>query len=140
MHPFPRTARNCVVSWAPLSSVQDTFQISRAYLIHCGTPRTWEPEEEKAMNAAKSLLSQSPVMAYFDVNAQTRIITDASPVGLGAILEQKQPDGTYRSAYYARGKLKTVETRYSQFEKEAFGIRWACQRFHLFIYGMDLRL
>ena len=40
------------------------------------------------MNAVKSLLSQAPVMAYFDVNAQTRIITDASPVGLGAILVQ----------------------------------------------------
>ena len=34
-------------------------------------------------------------MAYFTPGLPTRIVTDASPVGLGAILEQKQSDGEY---------------------------------------------
>ena len=29
-------------------------------------------------------------LAYFDVNAKTQVIADASPVGFGAVLVQKQ--------------------------------------------------
>ena len=32
-------------------------------------------------------------MAFFKQGAETRITTDASPVGIGALLEQKQEDG-----------------------------------------------
>jgi hypothetical protein len=35
-------------------------------------------------------------MAYYNQHAETRVTTDASPVGLGAILEQVQPDGQFR--------------------------------------------
>ena len=55
-------------------------------------------------------------MAYFKQGAPTRVVTDASGVGLGAILEQQQPDGLYRPVYYASKKLSSVEQRYSQFE------------------------
>ena len=40
-------------------------------------------------------------MAYFTPGLPTRIMMDASPVGLGEILEQKQSDGEYRPVYYA---------------------------------------
>ena len=73
-------------------------------------------------------------MAYFKQNAKTRITTDASPVGLGAILEQQQEDGTYRPVYYASRKLNSVEGRYSQFEREALAVRWACSKFYLFFF------
>ena len=46
-------------------------------------------------------------------------MTDASPVGLDAVLQQKQDDGQYRPIYYVSRKLRDVETRYSQFEREA---------------------
>ena len=59
-------------------------------------------------------------MAYFKQGAPTRIVTDASGVGLGAILEQ-QPDGLYRPVYYASKKLSSVEQRYSQFEPDTRG-------------------
>ena len=58
-------------------------------------------------------------MAYFTKDAKTRLVTDASPVGLGAILEQQQEDGLYRPVYYASRKLSSVERRYFQFEREA---------------------
>ena len=60
-------------------------------------------------------------MTYFTPGLPTRIVTDASPVGLGAILEQKQSDGEYRPVYYASRKLTDTESRYSQFEREAKG-------------------
>ena len=64
-----------------------------------------------------------PVMAYHREVAHTRLTTDASPAGIGAILEQKQEDRTYRSIYYASRKLSKVEQRYSQFERETLAVR-----------------
>ena len=89
----------------------------------------------------KELLTKSPVMAYHKQGTYTRLITDAaSPVGLGAILEQKQVYGQYRPVYYASRKLSNVEKRYSQFEREALAVRWACQKFYLFLYGIEFEI
>ena len=79
-------------------------------------------------------------MAYHRQGALTRLTTDASPVGIGAILEQKQEDETYRPIYYASRKLSNVEQRYSQFEREALAVRWACQKFHLYLYGIKFEI
>ena len=79
-------------------------------------------------------------MAYHRQGATTRLTTDASPVGVGAILEQKQQDGTYRPIYYASRKLSKVEARYSQFEREALAFRWACEKFYLYLYGIKFEI
>ncbi|XP_064651664.1 uncharacterized protein K02A2.6-like [Lineus longissimus] len=83
----------------------------------------WLPVHDKAFRDVKSKLTSSPVMAYFKQGARTRVVTDASPVGLGAILEQQQHDGSFKPVHYASRKLTHVESRYSQFEREALGVR-----------------
>ena len=105
-----------------------------------GKPWRWGTKEEGAFDQIKTLLTNAPVMAYFTQDAKTRLVTDASPVGLGAILEQEQPDGSYRPVYYASRKLSKVEGRYSQFEREALAVRWACQKFYLFLYGIAFEI
>ena len=100
----------------------------------------WGTKEEEAFEQIKKLLTNAPVMAYFAKDAKTRLVTDASPVGLGAVLEQQQEDGSYRPVYYASRKLSNVEKRYSQFEREALAVRWACQKFYLYLYGIEFEL
>ena len=100
----------------------------------------WTSKEEEAFNQLKTQLTQTPVMTYFKQGETTRVTTDASGVGLGAILEQKQADGEYRPVYYASRKLNNKEKRYSQFEREALGVKWACQRFYLFLCGNDFEI
>ena len=64
---------------------------------------------------------------------------DASPVGLAAILSQKdQETGTSHIITYASRSLTETEQRYSQTEREALGIVWACEHLHLYIYGKPL--
>ena len=100
----------------------------------------WTESEENAFREVKSCLTRAPVMAYFTPGLPTRIMTDASPVSLGAILEQKQSDGEYRPVYYVSRKLTDTESRYSQFEREALGVYWAWKRFYLYLIGIEFEI
>ena len=62
-------------------------------LTSAGKSWKWGTKEEEAFEQIKKLLTNAPVMAYFAKDAKTRLVTDASPVGLGAVLEQ-QPKQT----------------------------------------------
>ncbi len=76
------------------------------------------------------------VMAYFDKNKETELVTDASPLGLSAILTQKVPGSAERKVVaYIRRSLSDVERRYSQTEREALAIVWAVERLHVYLYG-----
>ena len=41
---------------------------------------------------------------------------------------------------YTSKSLSDVEKRYSQTEKEALAIVWACERFHVYLYGIEFEL
>ena len=96
----------------------------------------WGPEKKQAFQQLKEKLSKAETLAYFDKNAKTQVIADASPVGLGAILIQEQ-NGTKRVVAYASRSLTEVERRYSQTKKEALGLVWACERFHVYLYRIQ---
>ncbi|KAK6192673.1 hypothetical protein SNE40_004107 [Patella caerulea] len=99
----------------------------------------WGTEQRDAFNELKERMKKAETLAYFDKTAKTLVIADASPVGLGAVLVQKQ-NGENRVISYASKSLSDVERRYSQTEKEALGLVWACERFHPYIYGTDFEL
>ena len=99
----------------------------------------WTKVHENAFNKLKSQLANAESLAYFDKDAKTKIIADASPIGLGAVLIQEQ-DGEERVVSYASRSLTSVERRYSQTEKEAVGLVWACERFHVYLYGSKFEL
>ena len=99
----------------------------------------WGPEQESSFQELKCRLASAETLGYFDMRAKTKLITDASPVGLGAVLTQEQ-NGEDRVICYASRSLSEVEKRYSQTEREALGIVWACERFHMYLYGIDVEL
>ena len=49
----------------------------------------WSEVAEASVAALKQALSMTPVLAQYDRDLETRVITDASLVGLGAVLEQQ---------------------------------------------------
>ena len=101
-----------------------------------GTPFVWGSEQEASFQELKQQLASAPVLAYFDKEAHTQVIADASPVGLGAVLVQEK-NGVGRAVCYASRSLSSVERRYSQTEKEALALVWACERFNLYLYGLQ---
>ena len=87
------------------------------------------------------MLTSEATMAYFDPCKETELTTDASPVGLSAILSQRTPGQNDRQVVaYASRSLSDVERRYSQTEKEALAIVWAIERLHLYLYGKQFTL
>ena len=88
----------------------------------------WGEKEEKSLQKLKRHIAGAPVLAYFDKEAHFQIIVDASPVGLGAVLIQER-NGERCAVCYASRTLSNVEHRYSQTEKEALALVWACECF-----------
>ena len=101
---------------------------------------SWGPERAKAFKALKEALSGAPVLARFRVEAPTYVVTDASPVGLGAILLQDQGTGERKPIAYISRSLTSTERRYSQIDREALGCVWAVERLHNYLFGIKFTL
>jgi transposase InsO family protein len=78
-------------------------------------------------------------LRYYDPADKTRVIADASPVGLGAVLVQFK-DKIPRIIYYISKSLSAVERRYSQCEKEALALVWSVERLSMFLIGKKFQL
>ena len=102
-------------------------------------PFVFGKRQRDAFEKLKNALTRPSTLAFYDKDAETRVITDASPVGLGAVLIQKQ-NGQWTIVSYASKSLSTCERRYSQTEKEALGVVWAMEKFHPYLYGKDFEL
>ena len=95
----------------------------------------WTTKQQSAFDTIVQWLQTEPVLSYFDTNLESHISVDASPVGLGAVLSQTDKQGNSKIIAYASRSLTDTEQRYSQLEREALGIVWSCERFHIYIYG-----
>ena len=62
-------------------------------------------------------------------------MVDANSVGLADILTQQG-----KIIAYASKALSEVEQRYCQTEREALAIVWACEHFHLYLFGHKFNL
>ena len=94
---------------------------------------TWDSVHDKAFEEIKHLLTQAPVLAYFDSTKELSIQCDASGQGLGAALLQEG-----RPLAYASRALSDTETRYATIEKEMLAIVFALEKWHQYTYGRHI--
>ena len=107
-------------------------------LTHQDTKWVWEKQHDDAFEEIKKILATRPTLAYFDPRKKTTLTVDASPTGLGGILSQHDDRGEVHVVAYASKALSDVETRYSQTEREALPVIWACEHYHLYLYGQPV--
>ena len=100
----------------------------------------WGTAQQQAFDKIKAELSSSPVLALYNPNYETRVSSDASSYGLGAVIRQKQLSGDWRPVAYQSRAMTPTEQRYSQIEKEALGIAWACERFSHYLLGLTFSI
>ena len=84
----------------------------------------------------KSLLTTAPVLACpsFGPGKEFVLETDASKVGLGAILAQKQADNHIHPITYALRSLNLHEKNYDISELETLGPVWAVKHFRAYLH------
>lgn len=93
----------------------------------------------------RALETETLTKAYFRRNAKTYLYTDASGIGLGAVLIQKhkeqQSDGSHvmvpRIIAFASKTLSDVEKRYAQTHREALAVVWGIERFFMYLFGTE---
>ena len=97
----------------------------------------WGKEQESSFQAIKKQLASAPVMAHYDVHQDIKVIADASPTGLGAVLVQGKEE---KPVMFISRTLTEHEKNYSQIEKEGLCVVWALNRLKQFLYGRKFKI
>ena len=104
-------------------------------LLRKGQPFEWKADQQKAFEALKRELTTAPVLAHYDQQKNCCCKTDASSVGISAVLAQRDADGKERPVRFASRTLRGAELRYPVREKEALAILFGVENFREFLYG-----
>ena len=83
----------------------------------------WTPQCTKAFRKLKELLLSAPVMMNPDFSCLFILQTDASEVGVGAVLSQTDAEGCDHPVAYVSRKLLPREQKYATIEKECLAIK-----------------
>ena len=109
-------------------------------LTHKDSDFVWSEECRNAFNHLKSLLTNAPLLVFPDFEKEFILETDASGVGLGAVLAQEQDTGAKAPIAYASRTLQKHEKNYGVTELEALGVVWAVKHFCPYLYGHKCRV
>ena len=100
----------------------------------------WSAECEKAFEQAKALITSEEVLTHYDPQLPVKLVCDASPYGLGAVMSYVMPDNTERPIAYASRTLSSAERNYSQIDKEALALVWGVKKFNNYLCGRKFTL
>lgn len=90
----------------------------------------WGDKQEVAFQQLKHLITSAPVLRVADPTKPYILQTDASDLGLGAVLSQEDEQLEENPVTFASHKLLPHEMRRSMIEKECLAMVWALQFFH----------
>ncbi|GFX14004.1 retrovirus-related Pol polyprotein from transposon 297 [Trichonephila clavipes] len=73
----------------------------------------WSIEEQKAFEVVKAAITKAPILKFPDFKKPFELFTDASSIGVGAVLNQEQ-----RPVVFASRTLSAAERNYTVPERE----------------------
>ena len=96
-------------------------------LLRKGVTFNWTSAQTKAINSLKEKLSNSPNLKFPDSTLPFHLFTDASNVGIGAVLMQANDHYLPPIAYVSKS-LNEMQQNYSTTKKEAIAIVYAVEQ------------
>ena len=110
-------------------------------LLHKDTKFEWSEDCKSAFDELRNALTSQSCLGYFDQSKEITVYTDASPVGISAIIVQNTPTKQdHKLISYSSRSLTSTEQRYSQIERECLAIVYACEHNKLYLYGRDFKI
>lgn len=94
---------------------------------------TWLPQHDAVLTHIKELVTNYPILKYYNVNEGTTIQCEKSERKLGASLLQEKGQPV---AFMSRS-LSPTEQRYAQVEKESLAIVFSCAKFNQYVQGQE---
>ena len=90
------------------------------------------------MEEIERILADRPVLAIYDPKLETEAHTDASAIGLGAVLFQTHEWGKKVVAYYS--KTTPEEQKYHSYDLETLAIFTALKVFRVYLLGIRFKV
>ena len=111
-------------------------------LLKKGATFGFTPSIEEAVRALPAELAAPPILVFPDWDAVIdksrpfRLHCDASTDGLGATLEQEQPDGSIRPIVYISRATLANERNWTPVELEARCVVWSIRRLRRYLFSV----
>ena len=100
----------------------------------------WTEEMERAFLALKERISEDVRLSFPDYGEDAsplELYVDASGVGAGACLAQRQADGDVHIIAYASTTFSAAERHHSTIERELTALRWGVKAMRPFLVGTE---
>lgn len=131
-------------SFIGLMNFVDKFIVNRADKVQClqkmirDRKFEWTMEAEAEFNYMRNeALKSITTLGFYDPKDPIELYVDASSVGLGAILVQRNKEDKPRIVACASKALSGTETRYPQTQLEALAVVWGAERFRFYLMGHE---
>ena len=100
----------------------------------------WSDGAKKAFDELRQRLVTAPTLAFPDYSLPFTLDTDASDVGIGAVLSQRHSDGLEHVVAYASRSLSRPERRYCVTRRELLAVVTFIQHFLPYLLGHEFLL
>ncbi|GFV23799.1 retrovirus-related Pol polyprotein from transposon 17.6 [Trichonephila clavipes] len=102
------------------------------------TPR--QLQKIASFQELKNILSENPALHVFQQGYPLELHTDASSLGLGAVLLQKSDDGLFHPIHYFSRKTTVQQEKYSSYELQVLAIIEALKKFRSNLLGTKFKI
>ncbi|GFW38828.1 retrovirus-related Pol polyprotein from transposon 297 [Trichonephila clavipes] len=100
-----------------------------------GAKFNWSTEAQDAFSKVKRALTEVPVLQLPNFKEQLNLFTDASGVGIGAMLNQN-----HRPIAFASRTLNKAERNYTVTERECLAVIWALNKFKTYFGSLPVKV
>ena len=104
-------------------------------LTRKGRDFIWGAKEQKAFDLLKQRITSSPTLAHPQMDEQFELEVDASGSVMGAVLLQRQPNGTKKPINFMSKTFNQTQRNYDIFDREFLAMIWGLQHSRPLLVG-----